>query len=839
VGPTDRDAQGSPPSSGWTVQNGLTPVPNGPPGSPGGEPAVGQLPTRFWRSVRVRILLPVVLALTGLVVLGLIQVNTALTQAEEAGQTVTLAEADGAIGTLVHQIAAEYVLVDSADRPGADAARLTAQQGATDAAVAAFGAAGASIRSAAPELSAAVDAADRALAGLPLARSAAAQSPDGTAEVRAQYDGLLTTLIGLADALAPHLNDAHLVELSRSVALFAQLDRLAALQLDVIGRGLSSRQFGPGDQIDLAEWVGAEGAQVDALQHLQPGGDRYADLIRQDQVGNAAGIRQVVLDGRGAASALGTDPAVWAAAQGARVNGLFVAEQQLSADLGEQADGLGHAARERALLVGFLTLIVVLGTLFAATVTAVRISRQLRRTRAAALTAARFELPTAVRLVIAAHDAATVQSAMSTSHDRIDAMLTPGPDEIGELAAAFGAVHRQALRLAADQALLRMEVEAMFVALSRRGQTLVQRQIHLIDEFGRDEADPDALARLFALDHLAARMRRNEENLMVLAGGEPGRWITRPVAISDLIRAAAQEIEEYGRVQLSDTPAVAVVAHVAGDVIHLLAELLENATSFSPPQTRVTVGARQTMAGLAVTVVDAGIGMPADRLAEANERLARPSGLTSALVGTMGLLVVARLAQRHGVQVRLDATPAGGATASVVLPQKLTMPISAVQRLQPGRWLGPAHAGGSNTAPPTPAVTSLPPAMPATPVTPAPWTMPAPSEMPAPSAVPAAAANTWPVPAAAPMPARTVAPTGRATVPLQRAAEDSPLWTVPDPELPRRPADETVRTSKPRSPATDTPDPESVRARLSSLSNGIAAAQRGDGGPPSGSTDPG
>ena len=189
-------------------------------------------------------------------------------------------------------------------------------------------------------------------------------------------------------------------------------------------------------------------------------------------------------------------------------------------------------------------------------------------------------------------------------------MLHSGPDEIGELATAFGAVHRQALRLAADQALPRMEVQAMFVALSRRGQTLVQRQIHLIDEFGRDEADPDALARLFALDHLAARMRRNEENLLVLAGGEPGRWITRPVAIVDLVRAAAQEIEEYRRVEVGEVPDHAIGANVAGDVIHLLAELLENATSYSPPSTMVRVAARRTVEGLVIRVRDNGIGMP-------------------------------------------------------------------------------------------------------------------------------------------------------------------------------------------------------------------------------------
>src|SRR4029079_11259031 len=133
---------------------------------------------------------------------------------------------------------------------------------------------------------------------------------------------------------------------------------------------------------------------------------------------------------------------------------------------------------------------------------------------------------------------------------------------------------------------------------------------------------------------------------LVLAGGEPARWITRPVAIVDLVRASAQEIEEYRRVEAGGVPDHAISANAAGDVIHLLAELLENATSYSPPSTVVRVDARRTVEGLVIRVRDKGIGMPPDRLDEANHRLEHPSALTSTLVGTMGLLVVARLAQR-------------------------------------------------------------------------------------------------------------------------------------------------------------------------------------------------
>jgi hypothetical protein len=378
-------------------------------------------------------------------------------------------------------------------------------------------------------------------------------------------------------------------------------------------------------------------------------------------------------------------------------------------------------------------------------------------------------------------------------------LLHSGRDEIGELATAFGAVHRQALRLAADQALTRMEVQAMFIALSRRGQTLVQRQIHLIDEFGRDETEPDALARLFALDHLAARMRRNEENLLVLAGGEPARWITRPVAIVDLIRASAQEIEEYRRIDVRQVPDHAIGANVAGDTIHLLAELLENAASYSPPSSVVHVDARRTVQGLVISVRDEGIGMPPDRLAEANDRLEHPSALTSTLVGTMGLLVVARLAQRHGIAVRLDSTVTTGTTATVTLPDRLLMPLTPEDRLYSGRWLRePREFDASMLL--SPAVVPAPAAS----------TLPSLSLPPAPAlpALPAIAPPALPSPApAAPPPA-------------------GPPAGVTRTGLPRRPTSERPSEQDESPVPPSTPDPEAVRARLSSLASGIAAANQ-------------
>jgi hypothetical protein len=218
--------------------------------------------------------------------------------------------------------------------------------------------------------------------------------------------------------------------------------------------------------------------------------------------------------------------------------------------------------------------------------------------------------------------------------------------------------------------------------------------------------DPESLARLFALDHLAARMRRNEENLLVLGGGEPFRRISQPVALADLLRAAAQEIDHYRRVEINYGQDLFVTAQAAGDVIHLLAELLENATAFSPPASTVRMNAQRGKDGFIITVTDHGIGMSPEQLAEANERLQRPHLLTSSLVGPMGLLVVARLAQRHGLTVSLAQQRGAGTVATVLLPDTCVASpaFEGSPRLRPTTRGGASPRGGPTTAAPGPPV---------------------------------------------------------------------------------------------------------------------------------------
>jgi signal transduction histidine kinase len=326
---------------------------------------------------------------------------------------------------------------------------------------------------------------------------------------------------------------------------------------------------------------------------------------------------------------------------------------------------LDNADNDLYLNIGVIIVALLLS--FAGTILVARsLTGPLSLLRAAALDIASTRLPEMVRRLRDA-DAATADA-----NSRVEPIPITSSDEIGEVARSFDEVHQQAVRLASEQAMLRANVNSMFVNLSRRSQSLVQRQLRLIDELENSEQDPDQLANLFKLDHLATRMRRNGENLLVLAGEEPGRKWSQAVRLLDVLRAGASEVEQYERVQLQGLPDTNVVGRVVNDLVHLVAELLENATSFSAPETRVTVTANTlNTGGVMLEIEDSGIGMTPEELDDANERLANPPVIDVAISRRMGLYVVGRLATRHGIQVRLRRSAGGGITALVLVPSSL------------------------------------------------------------------------------------------------------------------------------------------------------------------------
>ncbi|MCQ4040509.1 nitrate- and nitrite sensing domain-containing protein [Streptantibioticus rubrisoli] len=272
-------------------------------------------------------------------------------------------------------------------------------------------------------------------------------------------------------------------------------------------------------------------------------------------------------------------------------------------------------------------------------------------------------------------------------------------EEFGQLARAFDAVHDQAVRLAAEQATLRSDLRNTLVNLSRRSQSLVDRLLRLMEEMERHEEDPDQLANLFKVDHLATRMRRNNENLMVLCGSTLVRPSDRSVALSDLLRAAVSEIEHYPRVVVRPTPSVEIAGYAAADLVRLIAELLDNATEFSPPHARVTVtSTRDPDGSVRIDIHDRGIGMTKAELAKANQRVADAGSESAPESRQMGLFVVGRLANRHNITVELtEARDAPGLWAGVVVPLEL---VHAARPVHDGRTDSLSDSGSRDAARP-------------------------------------------------------------------------------------------------------------------------------------------
>ncbi|MGW5672613.1 sensor histidine kinase [Micromonospora sp. NPDC003776] len=254
---------------------------------------------------------------------------------------------------------------------------------------------------------------------------------------------------------------------------------------------------------------------------------------------------------------------------------------------------------------------------------------------------------------------------------RLDPVDVGARDEIGDLARAFERVQRTAARLVERQVAGRRNVAQMFGHVGRRTQNLVGRQIALIDRLERQETDPGRLEHLYRLDHISSRLRRNAGSLVVLSGSAGTEGHVAPVPLADAVRLALGEIEDYTRVDVQVPPGVSAAPAIVGDLVLALAELMENATVFSPPHTRVVVAGELTDGGARLRVVDRGIGMTGDRLAEENTRLTRRERLDLAPTEVLGLFVVGRLARRHGWTVDLAPTAGGGVTARLEIPAAL------------------------------------------------------------------------------------------------------------------------------------------------------------------------
>ncbi|MGK5500957.1 nitrate- and nitrite sensing domain-containing protein [Streptomyces sp. URMC 125] len=401
---------------------------------------------------------------------------------------------------------------------------------------------------------------------------------------------------------------------------------------------------------------------AEAREEAQATGEAFVDPPATDKMVQAiaSGAQPRALQARGITAEN------WYTSATGRFNAYRVIEKELTDKAVEETGEIAADARRDAIVNSAVVLLALLAAFIIAGMMARSMSTSMRRLRAAAFDVAQERLPM------------LVDQLSRTDPGKVDTRVKPIPidsrDEIGEVARAFDQVHREAVRLAAEQALLRGNVNAIFTNLSRRNQGLIEGQLALITDLENNEADPDQLENLFKLDHLATRMRRNGENLLVLAGEEPGRRWNQPIPLVDVLRAASSEVEDYERIELSGVPDSEIHGTVVTDLVHLLAELLENATSFSSPQTKVRVTATRLPDGrVVIEIHDRGIGLTPEDFADINHRLANPPTVDVEISQRMGLFVVGRLASRHGIRVQLR--PSGeqaGTTSLVMLPEEIT-----------------------------------------------------------------------------------------------------------------------------------------------------------------------
>ena len=362
-------------------------------------------------------------------------------------------------------------------------------------------------------------------------------------------------------------------------------------------------------------------------------------------------------------------------------NAILVADHQNS-----------HSAWVRVAVTSGIALLALLITVLFTTLVARGIIRRLGGLERSARTLAEDQLPDVIARLRRSEDVDVAAEAPP---------LRTGDDEIGRVGQAFELVRQTAIRSAVEEARLRRGLNDVFRSLARRSQSLLHRQLTLLDQMERRATDPEALDDLFRLDHLTTRMRRHAEGLVILAGAPPGRSWSSPVRMVDVMRGAIAEVEDYARVSVATRSQAALAGSAVADVIHLLAELIENATTLSPPYTSVRVAGDTVANGFAIEVEDRGLGMSAQRLAELNERLASPPEFNPSDSEQLGLFVVSQLAKRHGIRVTLKASPYGGTAAIVLIPQHLVVTEEAFRAGLPGEpvAIGPASVGPASVGP--------------------------------------------------------------------------------------------------------------------------------------------
>lgn len=656
--------------------------------------------------IRSKLGLILVIPLVAVIILAGLRLVDSGQRALEANLLRSLAEVSAEAAEVAHQVHAERMA--AAWLLGGyreDSSEYNAQSGRTDQAIDAYERARAALGDVPEAVASRLDRVNQQLETLTTIRQEILGDSNVTSSAAMlRYGVIIDDLLAYQEAVGQVAGDA---AVSESVQAVASLSR-AKLQMSdgqaeaflILHEGITD-----GEQV-LVFLATQTGVQESLLAFSRVSTPAQQDIVNSTLAGGAVVLAEQAVNeimrtaGEGTAT---IDVLTATRALGATVNLMRIAEQQLHANQVDLATSLNEAVTRQVLIESAVVLLVLLIAIAIAVLLARMLARSLTQLRESALTVAERDLPETVARL---SDPRTLgeNTPEQLAAEVQEPIQLRSRDEVGQVAQAFNVVHRAAVRVAAEQAALRTSVSAMFLNLARRSQSLVDRMISQLDEIERNEEDPKRLARMFVLDNLATRMRRNDENLLVLAGADSSPPRTEDALVADVLRAAQSEVEHYARIEFGTVDSdVSVISHAVNDVVRLVAELFDNATRFSPPESAVVCEARRLGDQVIVQIEDRGVGMPQEQVERLNAFLAAPPALEVTTFRKMGLAVVARLANRHQIRVELRCDPNYGTVAYVALPRGvLILPRSRMRSLEAAPPQSPLPVAQLPAAPPLP-----------------------------------------------------------------------------------------------------------------------------------------
>jgi signal transduction histidine kinase len=560
-------------------------------------------------------------------------------------------------------------IVYLADPSPANRARLNLQTQKTNRAVDTMRAAvtsSATMKSATPAENRTIASLLRAFGSLTaLRRQITSLSISRTAALAA-YDGIVNNAYIMLSQAIRQETDATVV--SQALA-FVRLGRAEdmLLQEDALLVGdFTARTFPLADRQEFTEFAGARRTLFSqTLADLDPAYRAYyTRYIPPQALGALTALENKVIRDTRPGQVPAVQPLAWQQAVFGVSAGLTRAGTLAANALARQASKDAWSTYRGLIVTGVIGLLLVIISIIVAIFTGRSLVRELRDLRESALDLAGNRLPEVV-------DRLALGQAVDISAEA--PKLAASTEEVRQVKDAFETVQRTAIEAAVGQARLRQGMSDVFRNLARRSQSLLHRQLTLLDAMERRARDPQQLEDLFRIDHLTTRMRRHAESLIILSGHSPARGWRNPVPLVDVLRAAVAEVEDYTRIKVTAGSNAALAGPAVGDVIHLLAELAENATMFSPPNTPVTIHGDTVGQGFAVEIEDRGLGLSDDQLATINHLLETPPPFDPSSSDQLGLFVAGQLAKRHNIKISMRHSPYGGTTAIVLIPRNLVV----------------------------------------------------------------------------------------------------------------------------------------------------------------------